>query len=111
MTLYMRTLIARILHRVSQRHADTRLSGGEGGSGVEIGCFLINSLRSGRTAPIPHALTPAAGRHPAQSYHAHTRRKDGQLSAGRRSPGKPRTPVTLSTLWQRELEAPHRYVA
>ncbi len=40
--------------------------------------------------------------------HKLTRRKDGQLSAGRSSPGKPRMPVTLSTLWQREPEAPHR---
>lgn len=41
-----------------------------------------------------------------------TRRKDGQLSGGKSSPGKPRMPVTLSTLWQqqklREPEAPIR---
>src|SRR5690554_6472430 len=43
--------------------------------------------------------------------HKLTRRKDGQLSAGRSSPGKPRTPVTLSTLWRREPEAPHQCVA
>ena len=43
--------------------------------------------------------------------HKLTRRKDGQLPAGRSSPGKPRTPVTLSTLWRREPEAPHRCVA
>ncbi|BCU08351.1 RNA-guided endonuclease TnpB family protein [Allochromatium tepidum] len=40
-----------------------------------------------------------------------TRRKDGQLSEDRRSPGKPRIPVTLSTLWLRELEAPHQCAA
>lgn len=39
------------------------------------------------------------------------RRKDGQLSVGKSSPGKPRMPVTLSTLWQREPEAPHRCTA
>lgn len=37
-----------------------------------------------------------------------TRRKDGPLSEDRRSPGKPRIPVTLSTLWLREPEAPHQ---
>lgn len=36
-----------------------------------------------------------------------TRRKDGQLPEDKSSPGKPRMPVTLSTLWQREQEAPH----
>lgn len=35
-----------------------------------------------------------------------TRRKDGQLPEDKSSPGKPRMPVTLSTLWQREQEAP-----
>lgn len=34
-----------------------------------------------------------------------TRCKDGQLPEGGSSPGKPRMPVTLSTLWQREPEA------
>lgn len=37
-----------------------------------------------------------------------TRRKDGQLPAGRSPAGKPRMPVTLSTLWGREGEAPHQ---
>lgn len=36
-----------------------------------------------------------------------TRRKDGQLPEDRSSPGKPRIPVTLSTLWPREIEAPY----
>lgn len=43
--------------------------------------------------------------------HQLTRRKDGQLPVGRSSPGKPRMPVTLSTLWQREREAPPQGVA
>ncbi|WP_211263140.1 hypothetical protein [Thioalkalivibrio nitratireducens] len=34
-------------------------------------------------------------------------RKAGQLPEDRSSPGKPRIPVTLSTLWQRESEAPY----
>ena len=40
-----------------------------------------------------------------------TRRKDGQLPEDRSSPGKLRIPVTLSTLWQRESEAPYRCAA
>ena len=36
-----------------------------------------------------------------------TRRKDGQLPRDRSSPGKTRMPVTLSTLWSRESEAPN----
>ncbi len=40
-----------------------------------------------------------------------TRRKDGQLSEDRSSSGKPRIPVTLSTLWQREHEAPYQCAA
>ncbi|HSH84797.1 MAG TPA: transposase, partial [Guyparkeria sp.] len=43
--------------------------------------------------------------------HKLTRRKDGQLSVGKSSPDKPRMPVTLSTLWRREPEAPHQCVA
>lgn len=43
--------------------------------------------------------------------HKLTRRKDGQLPVGRSTLGKPRMPVTLSTLWQREPEAPHQCVA
>lgn len=39
------------------------------------------------------------------------RRKDEQLPEDKSSTGKPRTPVTLSTLWQRECEAPHRCAA
>jgi hypothetical protein len=40
-----------------------------------------------------------------------TRRKDGQLPEDRSSLGKPGMPVTLSTLWLREREAPHQCAA
>lgn len=43
--------------------------------------------------------------------HRLTRRKDGQLPEDGSSPGKPRIPVTLSTLWPREREAPYRCAA
>lgn len=43
--------------------------------------------------------------------HKLTRRKDGQLPGDKSSSGKPRMPVTLSTLWQREFEAPHQCAA
>ncbi|WP_075881785.1 RNA-guided endonuclease TnpB family protein [Vreelandella massiliensis] len=43
--------------------------------------------------------------------HKLTRRKDGQVSGGKRSPGSPRTPViTLSTLWRSD-EAPNQCAA
>lgn len=40
-----------------------------------------------------------------------TRCKDVQLLEDKSSPSKPRIPVTLSTLWQREPEAPHQCAA
>jgi IS605 OrfB family transposase len=43
--------------------------------------------------------------------HKLTRCKDGQLPGDRSSSGKPRMPVTLSTLWQRESEAPYQCTA
>ncbi|WP_235825434.1 IS200/IS605 family accessory protein TnpB-related protein [Vreelandella rituensis] len=42
--------------------------------------------------------------------HKLTRRKDGQESGGKRSPGSPRMPVTLSTLWRSD-EAPNQCAA
>ena len=39
--------------------------------------------------------------------HKLTRRKDGQVSGGQRSPDSPRMPVTLSTLWKSD-EAPNQ---
>ena len=49
--------LARIFHRVSQKSPNARLGGDKRALGVEIGCFLINFLCSGRTSPYPHVFS------------------------------------------------------
>ncbi|MGL6250729.1 MAG: hypothetical protein ACRC3F_07380, partial [Billgrantia desiderata] len=55
--LWHKDILARIFHRVSQKSPNARLGGDKRALGVEIGCFLINFLCSGRTSPYPHVFS------------------------------------------------------